>query len=107
MKMNTEKAKQALNSIIARLKSLYMDDVLDDGCDSHDEEQNRNYVCINREINSINEELAGYDFEEMSSEECDRIWKDSWNGYTDVHLPEVKYNHAIEYANRLLTLLNK
>lgn len=55
-------------------------------------------------ISSIHEELAGYDFEFMPSSECDRIWKEAWNGDKSVHLPEVKYNHAIEYANRLLAI---
>lgn len=100
-----QEAIQVVNSIIERLKSLYgLDDMLDDGCDSQDWNQNRRYASIDSVISSIHEELAGYDFEFMPSSECDRIWKEAWNGDKSVPLPEVKYNHAIEYANRLLAI---
>lgn len=103
-----EKAKEMLNGIIKRLGSLYNpEDMLDDGYDSHDEEQNLRYRYIVRELNSIREELAGFDFDCIPSSECDRIWKAAWEGSTDRNLPEVRYNHAIEYASRLIAFLDK
>lgn len=104
----TEEAKEKLNSIIARLNSLYdAEDMLDDGRDDNNQSQNRRFVSVNSVINSIHSELAGYDFDMIPSSDCDRIWKESWNGCTNFHLPEERYNHAIEYANRLLAVINK
>ena len=103
----TEEAKEKLNSIIARLISLNAEDMLDDGCDSNNQVQNRRFVSANSVINSIHSELAGYDFDMIPSSDCDRIWGEAWNGGTNCHLPEERYNHAIEYANRLLAVINK
>ena len=103
-----EEAKGMLNRIITRLNTLYdAEDMLDDGRDDNNQIQNRIFVSVNSVINSIHSELAGYDFDMIPSSDCDRIWKESWNGGTNHHLPEERYNHAIEYANRLLAVINK
>lgn len=102
-----EDAETMLNGIITRLTSLYdAENMLDDGRDDNNLSQNRRFVSVNSAINSIHSELAGYDFDVIPSADCDRIWKEAWNGNTDYHFPEVKYNHAIEYANRLLAVLD-
>lgn len=103
-----EEAKKVLNLCITKLTSIdNADDMLNDGCDENDEQQNKSYGEISKEVNSIHEKLAFMDFEFISSDECDRIWKEAWNGSQDKHLPENKYNHAIEYANRLIEYINK
>lgn len=103
-----EEAKGMLNSIITRLNTLYdAEDMLDDGRDDNNQIQNRIFVSVNSVINSIHSELAGYDFDMIPSSDCDRIWDEAWNGGTNHHLPEERYNHAIEYANRLLAVINK
>lgn len=109
MKIETKaEAKEILNGIIKRLGSLYNpEDMLDDGYDSHDEEQNLRYRYIVRDLDSIRSELADFDFDCISSSECDRIWKAAWEGSTDHNLLEVRYNHAIEYARRLIAFLDK
>ena len=102
-----EEAKGMLNSIIARLNSLYdSKDMFDDGSDDNNQSQNRHFVSVNNAINSIHSELAGYDFDMIPSSDCDRIWMEAWDGGTNHHLPEERYNHAIEYANRLLAVIN-
>lgn len=103
-----EEAKGMLNSIIARLNSLYdSEDMFDDGSDDNNQSQNRRFVSVNNAINSIHSELACYDFDMIPSSDCDRIWMEAWNCDTNHHLPEKRYNHAIEYANRLLAVINK
>lgn len=103
-----EEAKKVLKLCITELTSINnADDMLNDGCDENDEQQNKSYREISKEVNSIHEKLASMDFEFISSDECGRIWKKAWNGNKNVHLPENKYNHAIEYANRLIEYINK
>ena len=103
-----EEAKGMLNSIIARCNSLYdAEYMFDDGRDDNNQSQNHRFGSVNSVINSIHSELACCDFGMIPSSDCDRIWMEAWNCGTNHHLPEERYNHAIEYANRLLAVINK
>ena len=100
-------AKTKLKSILKRLNSTNnIDDVLEDGCDSGNTKQNRRFVNVIRVINDVHLELAKLDFESLSSDECDEIWNESWDGLYSSNLPEERYNHAIRYINGILTNLN-
>lgn len=101
-------AKNVLNLCITQLKSIdNADDMLNDGRDENDVQQNQSYCAISRKVNSLHEKLAFMDFEFLKAEVCDRIWKEAWNGCQDMHLVENKYNHAIEYANKLIEYIDK
>lgn len=101
-------AKTKLENILERLISTpNLDDMLDDGADSGDAKQNGRFVNVCSVVNAVHQELVNLEFDFLSSEECDSIWEEAWDDYSDPKLPEDRYNHAIRYANRILAVLNK
>ena len=108
MKLTNIEAKIKLESLLKRLISIpNLDDMMDDGSYQGDAKQNGRFVNVCDVINAVYKELAKLDFESLSSEECDRIWEEAWDGTSTTHLPEDRYNHSIHYANRILAVLNK
>ena len=107
MELTNLEAKTKLNSILKRLNSTNnIDNVFDDGYDSCNTRQNGRFVNAIKVINNVHSELAKLDFESLSSDECDEIWNESWDGLYSSNLPEERYNHAIRYINRILEVLD-
>lgn len=98
------KALQEFVHKFADISDSEAEDMFDDGRDSGDEEQNRRYCNISSKINKLHNEVCGYKFDCIPEVACQRIWRNTW-GNGESHLPEVKWNHAIDYANGLIEYL--
>lgn len=107
MELTNLEAKTKLKSILKRLNSTNnIDNVFDDGHDNCNTRQNGRFVNAIKVINNVHSELAKLDFKPLSSDECDEIWNESWDGLYNSNLPEERYNHAIRYINRILEVLD-
>ncbi len=105
--LKIEEAKEFAHKVINNLNALNTDDIMDDGCDSCDAEQNHRFTMATDIIDDLQDQLAVIEIDGVSSQTLDREWKKAWgNGgrYSYSHLPESKIEHAIEYANWILTL---
>lgn len=86
-----------LNQLRQELIGITDDNILDDGCDSGDVEQNARYSGTVRKTDDIISEIAGIDIDGI---DCDQLWRDAWAGINS-SLPEDKYNHALRYIELL------
>lgn len=83
----------------------HLDNMLDDGRDACDVGQNARFLRANKLVNDLHRQLAYIDIEGVSNDILDEQWKKAWGeGCYNSHLPESKYNHAIRYAEWILSL---
>lgn len=87
-----------LNQLKQELIGTTDDNILDDGRDSGDVEQNARYSGTVRKTDDIISEIAGIDIDGI---DCDQLWRDAWAGIGNCNLPENKYNHASKYIELL------
>ena len=84
------------------------EDILSDGYDSGDIEQNNNFTKQVDNIDGINTKLAEINIDGISSSVLDEMWIRAWKDvHLEHHLPEAKNNHDIIYINLLRNFLKK
>ena len=101
--MDLQSAKAKAQECIDMLVKT-TDDIFDDGRDSGDVAQNSRFVSNTSIINTAHTTLAWIDIDGMDSEEMGDAWYKAWDGSKNPHLPEEKHNHALRYANWILSL---
>jgi|SRR5574344_834013 hypothetical protein len=95
--------QEAINVIKECVKTIstVTDAIFDDGRDSESKEQNRDYAIQVKKIDKVEKTLATMHIEDISDDELDQLWRSAWKGNRTAHLPEVRYNHAMEFMMRL------
>lgn len=105
MNMKTiEEAKQIAQQVINELAAPHLDDMMDDGRDTGDVEQNARFTRAANDVEKIHQQLANLEIEGISSQTLDEEWRKAWGESHNSHLPECKHNHAIRYAKWILSL---
>ncbi len=105
MNMKTiEEAKQIAQQVINALTAPHLDDMMDDGRDTGDVEQNARFTRAVNDVEKIHQQLANLEIEGISSQTLDEQWSKAWGESHNPHLPECKHNHAISYAEWILSL---
>lgn len=106
MEITKEKALEELDKIReALINSSSPEDIMDDGSDNCDVEQNERFSKQYCNIESINAQLAKMDIQGVDYEVLNTMWSRSYgNGLP--HLPEVRYNHCIEYIDSIKRYFN-
>ena len=99
-----EEAKQIAQQVINALAAPHLDDMMDDGRDTGDVEQNARFTRAVNDVKKIHQQLANLEIEGISSQTLDEEWRKAWGGSHNPHLPECKHNHAIRYAKWILSL---
>lgn len=107
-KHTLEKAKNIAAALLSELNSSTVDAVVDDGRDADSieqyREQYRQFLHTRAMIENAEKNLAFIDIEGYDKCELDQAWRNAWDGCTTPHLPECKYNHAVKYAQWILSL---
>lgn len=102
--MTLREAKSIARQAIKSLGGVDPDNIMDDGHDSNDEAQQRRFCSSSGDVNYWHKELANIDIDRISKEKMDSAWYSAWGGASCTHLPEVRINHAIKYAEWILSL---
>lgn len=95
---------------LKKLKNILIgttDDILDDGRDLGDCEQNSRFVNEYQKISYVGKQLAFFEFEGISESDLDYLWWLGWGDYDDRTASEVKYNHHIRYIDYLIERIEK
>ena len=101
--MDLQSAKTKAQECIDMLVKT-TDDIFDDGRDNDNVAQNSRFVSQTSIINKAHSTLASIEIDGMDSEEFGDAWYKAWDGSKNTHLPEEKHNHALRYANWILSL---
>ena len=104
--MTKVEALTRLEEIRGRLLAT-TEDILDDGSDTGDAIQNARYNKQSDIINDAHKQLASIDIDGIDRDELNNLWAIAWGNAGNVHLPEVKYNHAMRYISELEATLNR
>ena len=95
--MKKEDALVAFSKCEKKLLSV-TDDILEDGVDSEDREQNTRFCRECDKIDDVYCTLSKLeDIDGIKHNELESMWNKSWNNMTDTHLPEVRCNALSEY----------
>lgn len=100
-KLVKERAEALLEEI-----GCITDDILDDGADSRDFGQNRNFTSERKKLDRVHAEIAGLELSGPGFD-ADTEWRNSWEGTNHRDLPENIINHDIRYLNRLIEFCTK
>ena len=81
-----------------RLVTSVNENIFDDGADYSDSRRNARYADQCRILDEVRKELSEIEVDGIDKK---AIWLEAWKDMTDIHLPECRYNHAINYIDMM------
>lgn len=100
--MNNIDALVRITEILNSITQIDPAAVMDDGRDTEDIEQYNRFASNQKAILEAHGDLSDIELDGLESCELNMMWRDAWRGESP-SLIESKYNHAVRYANSLIT----